>query len=87
MAVYGGDLAQLDELAGRFRQEAEAIEALEGRITASVQSTAWTGPAANRFRDQWTGEFIPALRRLREAMGENAAAVARRRQAIETATT
>ncbi|NOY55838.1 MAG: hypothetical protein GXP34_07610 [Actinobacteria bacterium] len=86
MAVYGGDLAQLEDLAGRFQQEAAAVEALEARITASLQSTAWTGPAARRFRDRWAGEFVPALHRLREAMAESAAAVTRRRQAIESAT-
>lgn len=86
MAVYGGDLAQLEDLAGKFRNEAAAIEALEARITASLGSTAWTGPAAHRFRDRWAGEFVPALHRLRDAMLENATAVARRRQAIETAT-
>ncbi len=86
MAVFGGDLAQLDDLAARFRREEAEIEALEVRIGASLQSTAWTGPAADRFRQVWSGEFIPALRRLREAMGENATAVTRRRQAIESAT-
>lgn len=86
MAVYGGDLAQLENLAAKFRHEGAAIEALEARITASLGSTAWTGPAARRFRERWDGEFVVALHRLREAMAENAAAVSRRRQAIETAT-
>jgi len=86
MAVYGGDLAQLDDLASRFRQEGSEIEALESRIGASLQSTAWTGPAADRFRQAWSGDFVPALHRLRDAMAENAVAVTRRRQAIESAT-
>jgi WXG100 family type VII secretion target len=86
MAVYGGDLAQLEDLAARFRQEGAEIEALESRIGAALQSTAWTGPAADRFRQAWSGDFVPALRRLREAMAENGTAIARRRQAIESAT-
>lgn len=86
MAVYGGDLVQLDELAARFRQERAEIEALEVRIGVSLQSTVWMGPAAERFRQAWSTEFVPALRRLAEAMEANAVAVGRRRQAIESAT-
>lgn len=86
MAVYGGDLAQLDELAARFRLEGGEIEALESRIGSALQSTAWTGPAAERFRQAWSSDFVPALRRLRETMAESATAISRRRQAIESAT-
>lgn len=86
MAVYGGDLVQLDELTARFRQESAEIEALEARIGVCLQSTVWMGPAAERFRQEWSAEFVPALRRLAEAMEANALAVGRRRQAIESAT-
>lgn len=86
MTLYGGDLAQLDVLARRLTEEVSAIDGMQGRIGAAMQATAWTGPAADRFRDRWNGEFVPALNRLREALAEQSATVARRRQAIETAT-
>ena len=86
MAVYGGDLAQLDELARRFAEEVGVVEGLQTRITAGLQGTAWTGPASQRFRDQWTADFVPALNRLKDALGEGSAVVAHRRAAIERAT-
>ena len=94
MAVYGGDLLHLDELARRFNAEAASVEALRTRISANLESAAWTGPAADRFRERWAGEFVPSLRRLEASLARDrragvraAAVVAARRRAIEAATT
>ncbi len=87
MAVYGGDLLHLDELARRFNAEAASVEALRSRISSNLESAAWTGPAADRFRQRWVAEFVPALRRLESSLAEHAAVVAARRRAIEAATT
>lgn len=86
MAVYGGDLAQLETLSGQFIREIDAVDGLQSRISGVLESTAWTGPAAERFRTQWIDDFVPALLRLKEALSESSAVVNDRRQAIEMAT-
>ncbi len=84
--MFGANLEQLDQLQRRFTEENEAVRQLQSRITGTLGSTAWTGPAAERFRTAWSGEFVPALNRLAEALAENANVVANRREAIAVAT-
>ncbi len=84
--MYGANLEQLDQLQRRFTEEHEAVRQLQSRITSTLGSTAWTGPAAERFRTAWSGDFVPALNRLAEALSENATVVATRREAIAVAT-
>jgi uncharacterized protein YukE len=85
-SMYGADLNQLDELHRRFTAEHDSVQQLQSRITSTLASTAWTGPAAERFREAWTTEFVPTLGRLSEALTENARVVANRREAIAIAT-
>ena len=86
MAVYGGDLAQLDTLSRQLLTEIDAVDGLQSRISGSLETTAWSGPAAERFRTQWTQDFVPALLRLKEALSESSSVVKDRRNAIEMAT-
>lgn len=84
--MRGADLEQMTVLNRRFADEAASVEALQARINQAISSTAWTGPAAEQFRERWTAEFVPALGRLREALSQNALMVEQRRGAIEAAT-
>lgn len=84
--MMGADLAQLDSLRKTFTDQGQAVEALRLAIDAGLGSTQWTGPAADRFRNEWASTFVPALRRLHDALNENATVVQRRREAIQTAT-
>ena len=84
--MMGGDLGQLDALRKTFLDQVQTVEALRGAIDGVLGSTQWTGPAADRFRSEWAGQFVPNLRRLQDALSENAAVVQSRRAAIETAT-
>lgn len=86
MSMYGADLEQLRHLAGTFRTEAAQVAELRRRITTTLQSTAWTGPAAERFRAEWEANFATALTRLDGALHENARLVDGRLQALTTAT-
>jgi hypothetical protein len=86
MAVYAGDLAQLEGLSSQFIREIDAVDGLQSRISGALEGTAWTGPAAERFRTQWSQDFVPALLRLKEALSESASVVTDRRKAIEMAT-
>jgi len=86
MTMVGGNLEQLRVLEQRFTADAEEVGDLQRRITATLNNTTWTGPAADRFRSEWNGSFVGALARLQEALTENASVVRSRAQAIQQAT-
>ena len=52
-----------------------------------MQSTWWKGPAADRFRSAWEGEFAPTLRRLEAALQEASQEISRRHDALTQAGT
>lgn len=84
--MWGGNLDQMQSLDSTFTGQAQAVAELTSRITSTLNGTAWTGPAADRFRQDWSGQFQPALHKLQSALTDNAAIVRNRRAAIETAT-
>jgi uncharacterized protein YukE len=84
--MWGGNLDQMQTLDSTFTSQAQAVVDLTSRISSTLQGTAWTGPAADRFRSDWNGQFQPALQKLEQALTDNAAIVRNRRAAIETAT-
>jgi len=53
----GGTIEQMTMMGTQFNNEADTLSALVGRITSQLNSTDWEGGAAQRFRDQWNGEF------------------------------
>ena len=84
--MVGGNLEQLSALEAKLRAESDAVAQLTHRISATLANTTWTGPASDRFRSDWQSNFCRALSGLQQALVENAAAVANRRQAIQAAT-
>lgn len=86
MSLVGGNLEQLDGLERSFRSEAQNVGQLVVRITATLNGTTWLGPAAQRFKNEWSQNFSRSLQQLQQAIEEQAAYVANRRQAIATAT-
>jgi len=84
--MVGGNLEQLQALEHNFTTEAQAVADLQRRITSTLANTTWTGPAADRFRSEWNGTFVPALGRLQQALVENSTVVRNRKQAIQVAT-
>ncbi len=53
----GGTIEQMTTMGTQFNSEAEMLAALVARITSQLNSTDWEGGAAQRFREQWNGEF------------------------------
>ena len=86
MTMVGGNLEQLQVLERQFTADAENVGDLQRRITAILNNTTWTGPAAERFRQEWNGSFVGVLTRLQAALVDNAAVVRGRSQAIQQAT-
>ncbi|MEV1130076.1 WXG100 family type VII secretion target [Agromyces sp. NPDC049794] len=84
MAI-GGNLEQLFALQNTLTRNSGAVEALTTSIRNELNNVQWEGPAADRFRATWSGEFEPSLRRLREAIDDAATEVSRRREALAQA--
>ena len=82
MSSLGGDLEQLAALRATFAQQSQVLEEVAGTVRAQLQGTTWHGPAAERFRGAWSGDFEPSLRRLQQALQEAAVEVGRRRDAL-----
>ena len=86
--MFGANLADLEHLRALLEAKAGEVQSLESTLTARLApgATAWEGPGADRFRAGWEQEFAPALRNLREALGQAGLAVAKYRDNIEMAT-
>jgi WXG100 family type VII secretion target len=82
MAQLGGDIEQLARLRATLMQQSQVIESLAGGIRQQLADTTWHGPAAERFRAAWSGDFEPSLRRLQGALQEAGQEVGRHREAI-----
>ena len=82
MSTIGGEIGQLQSLKANFERQSRAVHELTDAIRGELGVTWWRGPAADRFRDAWAGEFEPALRKLEAALHEAGTEIARRREAL-----
>ncbi|QWT24547.1 hypothetical protein KPL76_03920 [Subtercola sp. PAMC28395] len=55
--AYGADVAQLRELAQRFDQLGDKLDAARLTVGHQIQISAWVGPVAVRFRHSWDSEY------------------------------
>ncbi len=82
MARIGGEIEQLVQLKTSFDRESRTVEELTRTIRGQLQTTAWEGPAAERFRSMWSSEFEVSLRKLQQALVDAGAEVSRRQSAL-----
>lgn len=82
MARIIGDIDQLGQLKTTLDRESRTVEELTRVIRGQLQITVWEGPAAERFRSMWSGEFEVSLRKLQEALIDAGAEVSRRQTAL-----
>ena len=85
MGMQGADIMQMQQLEQRLQQESQTVTELMGRIDQALSNVQWTGPAADRFKQEWSENFKKALTTLSDALGQNASAVRNRWQAFEAA--
>ncbi len=85
MSMYVADLEQMTALAATFDRQSQVVAELTATVRSNVIGANWQSPAATRFKEAWTSEFEPALRRLQAAMQEAGVEVNRRREAIQAA--
>ena len=85
MSQIGGELEQMQVLKGTFDRESANVRELLATVRGQLDNTWWVGPAAERFRGAWAGEFEPMLNRLAESLDEAGIEVQRRRDALDAA--
>lgn len=69
-ATKGMNVEEVRRLAGQLRDAAEEITRIEQELTSGLEGVDWTGPDADRFRGQWSGEMIPALQQIMNSVNE-----------------
>jgi uncharacterized protein YukE len=81
----GAELGQMQTLKKTFDTNAQKAIELMTSVRSNLENTFWKGPAADRFRQAWAGEFEPALKKLEAALKEAGAEVQRRHDALQRA--
>lgn len=61
---------EVRQMASQLREAAEEIGTIEQELTSGLEAVDWTGPDADRFRGQWSGEMVPALQQIMQAVAE-----------------
>lgn len=85
MPQIGATIEQMDQLSSTFSRESEDVARLTAAISGQVGSTWWVGPAADRFKAAWDGQYRPMLTQLQSDLQECQAEVQRRSAAISAA--
>jgi WXG100 family type VII secretion target len=85
MPQLGATPEEMQTLQAAFTRESGTVDQLAATISSQLASTWWVGPAGDRFRSEWEGEFKPMLARLSTALQECAAEVGQRSAAFESA--
>lgn len=70
--LYGMDIQAGRDLVRVMNSDADTINQLTARLTQVLEATAWFGPDAQRFRSDWSGQYVPALQNVVRALQENA---------------
>jgi hypothetical protein len=82
MPAIGAEIDQLTSLKSCFDTQASNVNELTSQVRNQLAGTVWQGPASDRFRNAWAGEFEPMLKKLSTALVESGMEVARRREAL-----
>lgn len=82
MPTIGGESEQLSSLKANFDRQSANISELMSSIDGQLGNTYWVGPAAERFKASWNGEFKRMLTSLQQSLTEAGTEVARRRDAL-----
>jgi WXG100 family type VII secretion target len=83
--VIKAELTELENLSRRLGVCGGEVTDLQRALTTLINSTTWTGAAADRFRQAWESEFNPALRSLSDELSRASQEIDRRKQLIDQA--
>lgn len=80
MSIHGADIQQLRDLSSKFNTEAGHLSTLIGHLQSATSSSEsyWKGPAADRFRNEWSqlkptfDKFVQTLHDAQKSANTNA---------------
>lgn len=81
----GGTIEQMNTLGSQFDAEAGELARLVSKISSQLAGTDWEGGAAQRFRDQWEGEFKGVFAKVEQGLQDCAQEVRNRANALTQA--
>ncbi|GMV85069.1 MAG: hypothetical protein AMXMBFR80_09260 [Dehalococcoidia bacterium] len=82
MARLGGDIEAMERLQSQLKQRSGEVTRLRSDMTSMIQNTWWEGPAANRFKTEWNGNYSSSLQKLEQLLDELGMEVQRRKDAL-----
>jgi WXG100 family type VII secretion target len=82
MAQLGGDIEGMQQLQSQLKQRSGEVSRLRSDLTNMVNNTWWKGPASDRFRSEWNGQYSSSLQKLEQLLDELGQEVQRRKQAL-----
>jgi WXG100 family type VII secretion target len=85
MAVWGLDVQQVRQLSKQLTNQAETIQSTLNTLTSSLQGTQWTGPDAEKFRNEWSTSHTSALKNVINALQEAGQLASRNAESQEQA--
>jgi WXG100 family type VII secretion target len=79
MSIHGADITQLRDLSTKFYTEAGNLSTLIGHLHSATSSSEsyWKGPAADRFRNEWSqlkptfDKFVQTLHEAQKSAKKN----------------
>ncbi|MGO1225932.1 MAG: WXG100 family type VII secretion target [Brachybacterium sp.] len=69
-ATKGMNVEEVRRMSAQLRDAAEEITRIEQELTSGLEEVDWTGPDADRFRSQWSGEMVPALQQIMNSVND-----------------
>jgi WXG100 family type VII secretion target len=81
----GGTIEQMNSLGTHFNNQAEELARLVSSISSQLEGTDWQGGAAQRFKDQWNGEFKSVFTKVQQGLDDCASEVRSRATALTQA--
>jgi WXG100 family type VII secretion target len=68
--MWGANLHQLNDLAADLHGKSTELNSQVKRLKKKVAATGWSGPDADRFRQEWESKFEPSLRKISEDLDQ-----------------
>jgi WXG100 family type VII secretion target len=66
--MWGANIDELTQLATRFDQTAQQMSSIRSSIGHALGQTSWNGTDADRFRQEWSSQSMPALTNVANAL-------------------
>lgn len=83
--MVSAELNEMETLSRRLDTCSDEVKELRRALTALIDTTTWTGRAADEFRDKWRTEFNPVLTNMADALTTEGQEVRKRRDRFDFA--